>query len=78
MKNSSPKTVPFSSGLILTTYSYFINDEDEIRNIKDPKYYFKYFIDRNAYYNDSQRFSFNSLSFFFPQWRCARVQVSTD
>ncbi|CAK7269460.1 hypothetical protein SEPCBS119000_003579 [Sporothrix epigloea] len=39
---------------------YFINHEDQIRNIKDPRYYFKYFIDRNAYYNDSQRFSFNS------------------
>ncbi|CAK7273446.1 hypothetical protein SEPCBS57363_005656 [Sporothrix epigloea] len=37
----------------LEKLGYFINEEDEIRNIEDPKYYFKYFIDRNAYYNDT-------------------------
>ncbi|KAL1903450.1 hypothetical protein Sste5346_000077 [Sporothrix stenoceras] len=39
---------------------YFINDDDEIRKIEDPKYYFKYFIDKNTYYNDCRRFSFDT------------------
>ncbi|ERS99976.1 hypothetical protein HMPREF1624_03345 [Sporothrix schenckii ATCC 58251] len=39
---------------------YFINEDDEIRSIEDPKYYFKYFIDKNTYYNDCHRFSFDT------------------
>lgn len=45
----------------LTNDSYFVNEDDQIRNIKDPKYYFKYFVDKNTYYNDCHRFSFDSM-----------------
>ncbi|CAK7198817.1 hypothetical protein SEUCBS139899_001484 [Sporothrix eucalyptigena] len=53
-----PDTPKFPADL--EKLGYFVNDDSEIRNIKDPKYYFKYFIDRNMYYNDSQRFSFST------------------
>lgn len=41
------------------SYSYFINEEDEIRNIEDPKYYFKFLLSKNDRVNDRQRFHFN-------------------
>ncbi|OBT51777.1 hypothetical protein VE04_06414, partial [Pseudogymnoascus sp. 24MN13] len=34
---------------------YFVNDDDEIRSIENPKYYFKYFINRTERYNERQR-----------------------
>ncbi|KFY36710.1 hypothetical protein V495_07656, partial [Pseudogymnoascus sp. VKM F-4514 (FW-929)] len=43
----------------LQSLGYFINDEDEIRNIENPKYYFKYFINRNDRFNERQRESMN-------------------
>ncbi|KFY10853.1 hypothetical protein V491_07444, partial [Pseudogymnoascus sp. VKM F-3775] len=43
----------------LQELGYFINDEDEIRSIENPKYYFKYFINRNERYNERQRESMN-------------------
>ncbi|GJC84555.1 hypothetical protein ColLi_07393 [Colletotrichum liriopes] len=39
--------------------SYFVNDQDEIRNIENPNYYFKYFLTKNGRVNDRQRFHFN-------------------
>jgi len=47
--------------------SYFVNDKDEIRNIKDPKYYFKFHISKNERYNERQRFAMNSMSSTAPQ-----------
>ncbi|RDA95359.1 hypothetical protein CP533_3483 [Ophiocordyceps camponoti-saundersi (nom. inval.)] len=38
---------------------YFINDEDEIRNIEQPDTYFKFFLDHNERINLRQRFSFD-------------------
>ncbi|KAI3529048.1 Arb2 domain-containing protein [Colletotrichum filicis] len=38
---------------------YFVNDQDEIRNIKEPEYYFKYYLTKNGRVNDRQRFHFN-------------------
>lgn len=37
---------------------YFVNEEDEIRSIADPKYYFDYFISKSMRHNDRQRFAF--------------------
>ncbi|EPE08376.1 mitochondrial 40s ribosomal protein mrp2 [Ophiostoma piceae UAMH 11346] len=53
-----PPTPKFSTDL--EKLGYFINEEDQLRNLEDPKYYYKYFITRNTYYNDSQRFSFHT------------------
>lgn len=38
--------------------SYFINDDDEIRSIANPKFYFDYFISKSMRHNDRQRFAF--------------------
>ncbi|SPN99852.1 uncharacterized protein DNG_02704 [Cephalotrichum gorgonifer] len=38
---------------------YFINDIDEIRNIENPDYYYKYFLDQSERVNDCQAFAFN-------------------
>ncbi|UNI13760.1 hypothetical protein JDV02_000472 [Purpureocillium takamizusanense] len=38
---------------------YFINDDDEIRSVEDPDYYFKFFINRNPRICARQRFAFN-------------------
>ncbi|KFZ01189.1 hypothetical protein V501_10164 [Pseudogymnoascus sp. VKM F-4519 (FW-2642)] len=46
----------------LKQLGYFVNDDDEIRSIENPKYYFKYFINRTERYNERQRESMNSLS----------------
>ncbi|CAK7228276.1 hypothetical protein SBRCBS47491_006852 [Sporothrix bragantina] len=53
-----PDTPKFPADL--EKLGYFVNEEDQIRNMKDSKYYFKYFINKNMYYNDSQRFSFSA------------------
>lgn len=39
--------------------SYFVNDQDEVRNIEEPNYYFKYLLSKNLRVNDRQRFHFN-------------------
>ncbi|KAM3558039.1 hypothetical protein ARSEF4850_004780 [Beauveria asiatica] len=39
---------------------YFVNDEDEIRSIADPDYYFNYFLSRNSRVNLRQRFQFDA------------------
>ncbi|OAA60425.1 mitochondrial 40S ribosomal protein mrp2 [Niveomyces insectorum RCEF 264] len=44
----------------LEELGYFVNADDEIRSIADPKYYFKYFLNKNTYWNDRQRFAFNT------------------
>ncbi|KAK2059393.1 Arb2 domain-containing protein [Colletotrichum caudatum] len=43
----------------LKDLGYFVNDQDEIRNIENPDYYFKYFLTKNGRVNDRQRFHFN-------------------
>ncbi|KAK4239149.1 hypothetical protein C8A03DRAFT_32764 [Achaetomium macrosporum] len=43
----------------LKELGYFINDVDEIRSIEDSDYYFKYFLTKNARWNERQRFAFN-------------------
>ncbi|CAN8100203.1 unnamed protein product [Discula destructiva] len=43
----------------LEKLGYFVNDQDEIRSIKDPKYYFDYFHSKSMRHNDRQRFAFN-------------------
>ncbi|KAK1656269.1 Arb2 domain-containing protein [Colletotrichum phormii] len=57
-----PKDPIFSSNLKdlgANIHSYFVNDQDEIRNIKEPNYYFKYYLTKNGRVNDRQRFHFN-------------------
>ncbi|KAK1763591.1 hypothetical protein QBC33DRAFT_518533 [Phialemonium atrogriseum] len=41
----------------LTELGYFVNGDDEIRSIEDPKKYFKYFITKNDRWNERQRFA---------------------
>ncbi|KAK3693637.1 Arb2 domain-containing protein [Podospora appendiculata] len=43
----------------LEELGYFVNEVDEIRSRDDPDCYFKYFLTKNARWNDRQRFSFN-------------------
>ncbi|RYP75098.1 hypothetical protein DL771_002559 [Monosporascus sp. 5C6A] len=43
----------------LKKLGYFINEEDEVRSIENPDYYFKYFLSRNERYNERQRFAMN-------------------
>ena len=43
----------------LTSFRYFINNKDEIRNIDNPKAYFKFFLTKNDRYNILQRESMN-------------------
>ncbi|PFH59812.1 hypothetical protein XA68_11860 [Ophiocordyceps unilateralis] len=43
----------------LEELGYFINDEDEIRNIEKPDLYFKFFLDHNSRVNQRQRFVFD-------------------
>lgn len=38
---------------------YFVNDDDEIRTMADPDYYFKFFLDLNERINARQRFAFS-------------------
>ncbi|KAL6923347.1 hypothetical protein FSST1_000621 [Fusarium sambucinum] len=49
-----PKDVSFPKDL--AGLGYFVNDQDEVRLIKDPDYYFKFHINRNSRVNDRQRF----------------------
>ncbi|RYP93133.1 hypothetical protein DL770_000707 [Monosporascus sp. CRB-9-2] len=43
----------------LKKLGYFINEDDEVRSIENPDYYFKYFLSRNGRYNERQRFAMN-------------------
>ncbi|KAG0650407.1 hypothetical protein D0Z07_3475 [Hyphodiscus hymeniophilus] len=43
----------------LTTNSYFVNEQDEIRNKENHKAYFKYFLTKNERYNIMQREAMN-------------------
>ncbi|RYP20002.1 hypothetical protein DL765_003051 [Monosporascus sp. GIB2] len=43
----------------LKKLGYFINEDDEVRSIENPDYYFKYFLSRNERYNERQRFAMN-------------------
>ncbi|KAF6831814.1 Arb2 domain-containing protein [Colletotrichum musicola] len=52
-----PRDPEFSSDL--EELGYFVNEEDEVRNIEDPKYYFKFLLSKNDRVNDRQRFHFN-------------------
>jgi len=45
---------------VAPTPRYFINEQDEIRSIADPRFYFKYFISKNERWNERQRFAMNS------------------
>ncbi|OBS19670.1 hypothetical protein FPOA_11395 [Fusarium poae] len=49
-----PKDVAFPKDL--AGLGYFVNDQDEVRLIKDPDYYFKFHINKNSRVNDRQRF----------------------
>ncbi|KJZ75208.1 hypothetical protein HIM_05402 [Hirsutella minnesotensis 3608] len=52
-----PKDPSFSSDL--KSLGYFINEDDEVRSIENPGYYFKFFLNRNARVNARQRFAFD-------------------
>jgi hypothetical protein len=39
--------------------SYYINDEDEIRSIKNPRAYFNFFLTKNERWNLLQREAMN-------------------
>ncbi|KAK7433234.1 hypothetical protein QQZ08_000170 [Neonectria magnoliae] len=52
-----PKDVSFPSDL--AGLGYFVNEDDEIRLIENPDYYFKFFTSRNMRVNERQRFAFN-------------------
>ncbi|KAH8838587.1 hypothetical protein MCOR27_010005 [Pyricularia oryzae] len=41
----------------LKKLGYFVNEDDELRNIENPKFYFKYFINKNERYNERQRYA---------------------
>ncbi|KAL7621156.1 hypothetical protein AAE478_008473 [Parahypoxylon ruwenzoriense] len=43
----------------LKELGYFINEDDEVRSIDNPNYYFKYFLSRNPRWNDRQRYAMN-------------------
>ena len=59
-------TSPRSHNTNIKLHSYFVNDKDEIRSIENPKFYFKYFINRTERYNERQRESMNSSSPLLP------------
>lgn len=44
---------------LLTLYSYFINDIDEVRSKQNPRAWFHYFLTKNSRYNDVQREAMN-------------------
>ncbi|PHH79822.1 hypothetical protein CDD80_3683 [Ophiocordyceps camponoti-rufipedis] len=52
-----PKEVFFPTDL--KELGYFVNDDDEIRNIEAPDFYFKFFLDHNSRINHRQRFVFD-------------------
>ncbi|KAI0602773.1 Arb2 domain-containing protein [Biscogniauxia sp. FL1348] len=43
----------------LKELGYFVNEDDEVRSIENPDYYFKFFINRNPRWNERQRFAMN-------------------
>lgn len=43
----------------LTELGYFINEDDEIRSIRDPQYYFNFFLSKNSRINAVQREALN-------------------
>ncbi|RGP64621.1 mitochondrial 40s ribosomal mrp2 [Fusarium sporotrichioides] len=49
-----PKDVSFPKDL--AGLGYFVNDQDEVRSLKDPDHYFKFHINKNSRVNDRQRF----------------------
>ncbi|GKU15257.1 unnamed protein product [Fusarium langsethiae] len=49
-----PKDVSFPKDL--AGLGYFVNDQDEVRSLKDPHHYFKFHINKNSRVNDRQRF----------------------
>ena len=55
-------------GAVANCNRYFVNDEDEIRSIENPDWYFKYFLNKNSRINDRQRFEFNGTPLF--TWDC--------
>ncbi|RYP11306.1 hypothetical protein DL764_000124 [Monosporascus ibericus] len=55
--SSLPADPAFPSDL--KKLGYFINEDDEVRSIENPDYYFKYFLSRNERYNERQRFAMN-------------------
>lgn len=40
---------------------YFINEQDEVRNIKCHDEYYKYFLSKSVRVNDCQRFAMNGV-----------------
>ncbi|KAI1494538.1 Arb2 domain-containing protein [Biscogniauxia mediterranea] len=44
----------------LKELGYFVNEDDEVRSIENPDYYFKFFINRNQRWNERQRFAMNA------------------
>ncbi|OWO99706.1 hypothetical protein B2J93_9456 [Marssonina coronariae] len=57
LQSGLPKDPVFPT--TLQGLGYFINDDDEIRSIDNPKAYFKYFLTKNLRFNDLQRESMN-------------------
>ncbi|OAQ99160.1 hypothetical protein LLEC1_01237 [Akanthomyces lecanii] len=53
-----PREVHFPSGL--KELGYFVNDEDEVRSIAEPDYYFNYFLSKNSRVNHRQRVQFDA------------------
>ncbi|CAG1995919.1 unnamed protein product [Fusarium graminearum] len=49
-----PKDVSFPKDL--AGLGYFVNDQDEVRSLKDPDNYFKFHVNKNTRVNDRQRF----------------------
>ncbi|KAF4447846.1 mitochondrial 40s ribosomal protein mrp2 [Fusarium austroafricanum] len=52
-----PKDASFPRDL--AGLGYFVNDQDEIRSIKNPDCYFKFFSSKNSRFNERQRFHFH-------------------
>ncbi|KAJ4013051.1 hypothetical protein NW752_006328 [Fusarium irregulare] len=52
-----PKDASFPKGL--AGLGYFINDQDEVRSIKNPECYYKFFTSKNSRVNDRQKFNFH-------------------
>jgi hypothetical protein len=50
---------PCDISLILRRY--FVNEQDEVRSIKDPDCYFKFFINKNSRVNERQRFQLQRI-----------------
>lgn len=55
----APLLLPSFTHRVLIFFRYFINEEDEVRSVEDPDYYFKAFPDRNERVNWRHRFAFD-------------------